>query len=425
MAVSVVLLVLAARASALCILRNKTFCWGNEHRYVERTGSASPFEGIVGSTPAFADLDGDGDLDLVVGENHGYLYYYENVGNAASPSYEAVTGTADPFDDVDVDIYSAPALGDLDGDLDVDLVVGAWDGKLYYYENVGNAAPVTCEDTDDGATDQAGFGCGDYNLGTCGHYDHADFDSKAMCCVCGGGAKEMHEGEEERPSYQPITGTANPFDGIDIGKSSTPALADLDGDGDLDLVVGEEQGALFYYENIGSAALPSYVARTGDENPFDVVLVRPYSAPALADVDGDGDLDLVVGEIGGLLYYYENVGNATAPSYEAVAGTANPFDGINVGGFSKPAFADLDGDGDLVPRPRASPSITWSTTDCLNFPPRNGRREALVSVVGDAGGAVRRRCRERLERRGRRGRRGCRGRRERPAKRRWPRRSRR
>ncbi|KAH8055460.1 hypothetical protein JL721_10187 [Aureococcus anophagefferens] len=271
--------------------------------YEAVTGSANPFDGIdVGawSKPAFADVDGDGDLDLVVGE-HDILFYYENVGSATSPSYEAVTGAANPFDGIDVGWHSAPALADLDGDGDLDLVVGEEYGTLFYYENVGSAAS---------------------------------------------------------PDYAPVTGAVSPFDGIDVGWSSKPALADVDGDGDLDLVVGEDYGTLFYYENVGSAASPSYEAVTGAANPFDGIYVGQYSAPALADLDSDGDLDLVVGDDGSLYYYgepyrggvlnyFEIVGSATSPSYEAVTGAANPFDGIYVGQYSAPALADLDGDGDL------------------------------------------------------------------------------
>ncbi len=44
-----------------------------------------------------------------------------------------------------------------------------------------------------------------------------------------------------------LTGSASPFAGIDVGYTSVPALADLDGDGDLDLLAGEADGHLVYF----------------------------------------------------------------------------------------------------------------------------------------------------------------------------------
>jgi hypothetical protein len=64
-----------------------------------------------------------------------------------------------------------------------------------------------------------------------------------------------------------------------------------------------------------------------------------------------GDLDLVVGNEDGSLSYMENTGTSTAPAFVQRTGSANPFDGIDVGGYSAPAVADLDGDGTLRPCP--------------------------------------------------------------------------
>ena len=61
-----------------------------------------------------------------------------------------------------------------------------------------------------------------------------------------------------------------------------------------------------------------------------------------------GDLDLVVGnEAGQLNYYAENTGTSTAPVFVQRTGSANPFDGVDVGSLSTPALGDLDGDGTL------------------------------------------------------------------------------
>ncbi|KAH8073921.1 DNA-directed 5'-3' RNA polymerase [Aureococcus anophagefferens] len=198
--------------------------------------------------PAYGDLDGDGDLDLVVGEENGDLSYYKNVGSAASPSYMFFFDSANPFDGINVPSKSMPALGDIDGDGDLDLVVG-----------YTHTSPFHMIDDADGAK----------------------------------------------------------------GSYSTPAFVDIDSDGDLDLVVGQLDG-LYYYENVGSVRSPSYEAVTGSASPFDGIGNNGKVMFTFGDIDGDGDLDFVVGKSDGVLNYYENVGSAAAPSYEARTGGASP-----------------------------------------------------------------------------------------------------
>jgi hypothetical protein len=69
---------------------------------------------------------------------------------------------------------------------------------------------------------------------------------------------------------------------------------DLDEDGDLDLVVGQYYfGELFYFENVGTPAAPAFVERTGAENPFDGMSVGQHAEPTFADIDADGDLEMI------------------------------------------------------------------------------------------------------------------------------------
>jgi Ca2+-binding RTX toxin-like protein len=94
-------------------------------------------------------------------------------------------------------------------------------------------------------------------------------------------------------------------------------LADIDGDGDPDASVGEDDGTLNYYKNTGSSTAPLYTAQTGTANPFNGIDIGSNNAPTLADIDGDGDLDAIVGAGDGILNYYQNIGSSTVPTNSA------------------------------------------------------------------------------------------------------------
>ena len=81
--------------------------------------------------------------------------------------------------------------------------------------------------------------------------------------------------------------------------------------------------------------------------PFSLTDMGTYSALSFADLDNDGDQDMIAGETGGDIYYFRNTGTASAPSFAAK--TTNPYSLTtlsSLGGYSQPCFVDLDHDLD-------------------------------------------------------------------------------
>lgn len=140
-------------------------------------------------------------------------------------------------------------------------------------------------------------------------------------------------------SYVERTGQDNPFDGIDVGSDAYPSLADYDNDGDLDLIVGSLSGTFALYQNDNGVFTPVRES----SNPFAGFDVGSDSRHTFADVDADGDLDLVSGSGDGPLYYYENVDGVF--SYKATNHILDDVTPVTID--SKPAFVDYDNDGDL------------------------------------------------------------------------------
>ena len=280
---------------------------------------------------AFVDIDIDGDLDLFVGDSLGYsgptnftspegVTFFVNEGTATSPTWS----DPDEFHFVPVR-GTALRLGDVDGDGDSDMfaIESAFDDfYVEQFSNDGSALfPMWTYDgliSDPLYAGRSAFG--DIDL---------DGDSDMLIPIVEIGAADLYWNQDGEWIYQ---WDALPFDG-DV------ELGDVDHDGLLDVVVAASSGELSLYLNRGVPQRPFWELVTNCFAPV------TGAKPELGDIDGDGDLDLVVVTQAGFmndLEVFSNIGGEHALAWHRGS------DAYVLSGYydASPTLGDIDGDGD-------------------------------------------------------------------------------
>jgi len=416
---------------------------GEPIRFEVVGGPASSDRASTGGA-SWVDYDADGDPDLFV--TNGYSLTRPPHGPQADRLYRNEGGTLVPVEDsalvADTAYSSGSAWADVDGDGDLDVFVATQrrqNDLLYLNEGAGAFRRVL--DGDPVVDGAAGFGAewvdvdGNdwldlvvYNGGLAGQGTMLVYRNRAGAFIpdtaialardtaaYGGAAWVDLEGDGDVDVYLPTLGTrqgAREFLWINAGQgrfeerrlptrhplpSLSPAVGDLDGDGDFDIVVaGHEGGAARILWSDGAGEFeerlqPPTLDAGGDP-----------SLPALGDFDNDGDLDLVIAKWGAASALYANDGRG---SFSRVFGT--PLSQA-VHWASTVALADYDGDGlldvyignwpypsgpeeeNLLLRNATGGSGHWLKVRLVGRPPNTAAIGAVVIVEATIGGEHRR-----------------------------------
>ncbi len=279
------------------------------------------------------DWDADGDDDLMAGNSFDLLYF-ENISTEGKAKLAQAVSLKTADDKSPFSIYVRPYLVDMDGDGDLDILLGNEDGRPTWIEKLAGgklseerfllqwdavidagclSVPVSCDWDDDGDIDlllgnSSGFV--EYFKNISGRPDEFSYVL---------GRKLEANGTEIRV----LAGNAGSIQGPDEAKYgyTMPEVVDWDEDGDLDLLLSDVRGEHYFYDNIGDRKNPRLAAGKSLlvdwpgkppkpewlwKQPRPTELVTHWRCrPAAVDWNGDGLTDYVTVDHDGYLAYYE------------------------------------------------------------------------------------------------------------------------
>ncbi len=321
----------------------------------------------TGSTMLMNDFNADGLFDLTIGDVD-FSTLVELI-NGGTPADARMTSQSTLFpnasDPVDMNTFPAAMLVDVNNDGQKDLLVSPFDPSLVKGENYKSVSLYINEGTNaqpsfnlvtksflqeqmldlgSGAYpvffDYDGDGLLDVLVGNYGYSDTCIYTVEGLQCTFRAKvALLLNKGTATEPRFTLADRNIAQLDTLQM-QSLIPSLADIDGDGDLDLVCGNSKGKLVYCENIALKGQPADFQLR--EPAWQGIDVGDFSAPQFFDMDQDGLTDLICGKKTGELSYFKNTGSAQVPVFSLVSDALGGVDVTNTQlsnyGYSVPCF---------------------------------------------------------------------------------------
>ena len=306
------------------------------------------------------DVDKDGKRDLLVSpngrslsQNFKSLWYYTNTGTDAAPVFE--------FQQEDLFQSRMIDLGD-------------------------GAYPVPFDHNGDGLMDLIVSNDGYYDPGL-------DYTGKV--------ALLENNGTPTAPAFEFVTDDYMSLSTSGIGVGMYPAFGDVDGDGDKDMYVGDHNGMMHFYRNTATGLIAQFVSEQPNitDSEGEVIDLGMDVTPQFNDLDQDGLLDLVVGEQNGNLNYLRNVGTTTSAEWTLVTDSLGHVmtEGVFTQGYSVPfLFENAEGNREMLvgsdpgwlwhyTNIDGNLDGTWTLTDTSFMDIRDGYRTGLClyDLTGD------------------------------------------